>query len=136
MGGHLHALGLQSQVCLVTFHSAGVHLHPSEELPFPVRCWVIQGQAMGERNFPVSGDGADLHSYRRVLKDSVPRTRECLESPCLTFHVADQDTETQSHAEGHTEITDGVFGWNPKRGSGKSSGFGSSLVFKSQFFYL
>ena len=62
--------------------------------------------------------------------------RECSESPCPTSHLADQDAEDKSLAKGHTEITDGVFGWNPKRDGGKSTGFGGSLMFKPQFFYM
>lgn len=47
------------------------------------------------------------------LQDSVPRTRECSESPRPASHLTDQNTEAQSLTKGHREIADGVFGWNP-----------------------
>lgn len=59
MGGHTHTLCLASRVCLVTFHS-------TEELPLPSRFREIEGQEMGQRNFPDSEDGPDPHPCRQV----------------------------------------------------------------------
>ena len=86
---------------------------PSEDIPFSLRLWVLQGQDTGQQNFPSLGMVWTLIPADRSLKDSVPRTRECSESPCPTSHLTDQNTEAQSLTKGHREIADGVFGWNP-----------------------
>lgn len=39
---------------------------PPKDIPFPLRLWVLQGQSTEQRNFPVSGDGVDLHPCRQV----------------------------------------------------------------------
>ena len=133
MGGHTPAPGLQSRVCLVTFHSAGADLHPPDELCFPSRFWVIQGQEQGERNFPVSGDGAGFIPIVRSLRGSVSRTKACSESPRPASHSTDRDTEDQSLVKGHTDYRWGSLAESQERWWNESPGFGGSLVFKSHF---
>lgn len=78
--------------------------HPSEELRFSSRFWAIQGQEMGERNFPVSGDGAASRPCRQLTQALCSQDQRVLGITTSHLPFGGSDTEDQSLEQGHTQI--------------------------------
>lgn len=59
---------VSSRVLLGNFpHPTGAAPYPQKTFPFPLRLWAFQGQNTEQWNFPVSGDGVDLHPCRTLF---------------------------------------------------------------------